>query len=194
MHCYNCAKEFAEGFDKCPNCGATMKYSGIDGIKTATNLNSRAQMLHSQGKYAEAIEAYLEALEQFPDYAVAHYNLGLSYQATKMFREAIDSYTRAIEMKPDFAAAYTGRADSHLALDEPAEAIKDYSMALELYPDYAVAYFKRAGVFEFMARMEEALADLKSYLTYKPQDVRARKKMKTLAEACNVPWEPGRDF
>ncbi len=194
MHCYNCAKEFAEGFDHCPHCGATIKYSDIDGIKTATNLNSRAQMLHSQGRYAEAIDAYLEALEQFPDYAVAHYNLGLSYQSSKMFREAISSFTRAIEMKPDFAAAYTGRGDSHLALEEREEAIEDYSMALELYPDYAVAYFKRSSVFDTMERSEDALADLRSYLTYKPHDVRARKKMKILAETCNQPWEPGQDL
>jgi len=194
MHCYNCAKEFAEGFDKCPNCGATIKYSDIDGIKTATNLNSRAQMLASQGRYAEAIEAYLEALEQFPDYAVAHYNLGLAYQSSKKFREAIASFTRAIEMKPDFAAAYTGRGDSHLALEEGDAAIQDYSMAIQLYPDYAMAYFKRSAVFDLMRKSEEALADVRSYLTYKPHDVRARKKMKALAEACNQPWEPGQDF
>ncbi len=194
MHCYNCAKEFAEGFEKCPNCGATIKYSDIDGIKTATNLNSRAQMLASQGRYEEAIEAYLEALEQFPDYAVAHYNLGLAYQARKRYSEAIASYTRAIEMKPDFAAAYTGRGDSRLAMDEREAAVDDYSMAIELYPDYAMAYFKRSGVFDLMQKFEEALADLKSYLTYKPHDVRARKKMKALAATCSQPWEPGQDF
>lgn len=192
MRCFNCGKELAEGFDRCPHCGASTSYSDIDSIKEATTLNTQGNMLASQGKQREAIEAYRAALERFPDYAVCHYNLGLSYHAVKDYREAIESFSRAIDLKSDFAAAYTGRGDALLGLNRPDEAIADYTKAIELYPDYAVAYFKRGEVYSDTEQLEESLSDFRSYLTYKPHDVRAKRRLKQLRELSGA-WSPDDD-
>ncbi len=192
MRCFNCGKELAEGFDRCPHCGASTSYSGIDSIKEATTLNTQGNMLAAQGKQAEAIEAYRAALARFPDYAVCHYNLGLALQALKDYEDAIESFGLAIQLKSDFAAAYTGRGDALLGLGLSQEAIADYSKAIELYPDYAVAYFKRGEVFSEVEELAASLADFKSYLTYKPHDARAKRRVKQLRELSGA-WSPDDD-
>ena len=88
--------------------------------------------------------------------------------------------TQAIHLKSDFAAAYTSRGDSLVALDELDEAVKDYGKAIELYPDYARAYYKRALAYIKKDEKFEAREDLENYLSYKPHDTIARRKLEAL--------------
>ena len=51
----------------------------IDPRHTPT-LNQLGMLLRRQGKFSEAEAAYLRAIEADPDYALAHYNLGVLYE------------------------------------------------------------------------------------------------------------------
>ena len=51
----------------------------IDPRHTPT-LNQLGMLLRRQGKFGEAEAAYLRAIEANPDYALAHYNLGVLYE------------------------------------------------------------------------------------------------------------------
>lgn len=48
--------------------------------KHAPTLNQLGMLLRRQGKFSEAEAAYLRALDARPDYAIAHYNLGVLYE------------------------------------------------------------------------------------------------------------------
>ncbi len=178
--CYNCNKDISEGFERCPHCGVTIRYTRIEDIKKATALHTDGNIKAARGDYAAAIELYNQAVELFPDYAVAHYNLGLAYIGVKEYHAAIEAMTQAIHLKPDFAAAYTSRGDSHVALDDLDEAVSDYGKAIELYPDYAQAYYKRA--LAYLKKEEDSMAreDLENFLSYKPHDAIAKRKLKAL--------------
>jgi len=178
--CYNCNKEISEGFERCPHCGVAVRYSNIDAVKEATALHTEGNMKAARGDFEGAIELYRQAVGLFPGYAVAYYNLGVALAGTKRHREAVEAYGEAIRLKPDFAAAYTGRGDSRMDLGEVEEAVGDYSKAIELYPDYARAYYKRALAYIRMGGTDRAREDLESYMTYKPHDVAARRKLESL--------------
>lgn len=180
VKCYNCSKDISGGFEKCPHCGVPIRYSRIDDIKKATSLHTEGNVMASRGKYEEAIKLFLQAVELFPEYAIAYYNLGLAYIGLKMYPEAIEGFSQAIHLKPDFAAAYTSRGDAYAAISELDKAIQDYSKALELYPDYARAYYKRAQAYLSKGEGWRAKEDLQSYLTYKPHDVIARRKLESI--------------
>ena len=51
----------------------------------------------------EAIEAYKQAVKINPDDADAHYNLGLAYGISGMYKKAIASFKQAIRIDPEMA-------------------------------------------------------------------------------------------
>jgi tetratricopeptide (TPR) repeat protein len=175
--CFNCSKEIPEGVSACPVCGFSLSGGRIEAIKEATELNSRAQLLESRGKREEAVQLYFQAVKLYPEFVVAHYNLGLALGKLSRPEEARRALDEAIRLKPDFAAAHTARGDIHAASGDYEAAVADYSTAIDLYPDYAQAYFKRALAWLELGDRVEACKDLEDYLFYKPHDARARKKL-----------------
>ncbi|KAG8037615.1 hypothetical protein G9C98_005826 [Cotesia typhae] len=57
-------------------------------------------ILSAQGRFAEAEEAFIQALRYRPNMADVHYNLGILQQARRNYDEAILSYERAIHFRP----------------------------------------------------------------------------------------------
>ena len=62
----------------------------------------------SQGKVADAILCFQEAVRLKPDYTEAHYNLGSAYLSQGRTDEAISEYTGILRRRPDFAPAQRG--------------------------------------------------------------------------------------
>jgi len=184
MRCFNCTKEIPLGVDNCPVCGFALSGGRIEAIKEAADLNSRAQLLDSRGKFEESVPMYQRAVELYPEFVVAQYNLGIALGRISRYEEARESLTRAIRLKPDFAAAYTARGDIFTGAKDYDSAIRDYTLAIELYPDYAVAYYKRALAWMETGSVYEARQDLEDYLFYKPHDTRARRRLQKLKEGA----------
>jgi tetratricopeptide (TPR) repeat protein len=182
--CFNCTKEIPVGVDSCPVCGFALSGGRIDSIKEATDLNSRAQLHDSKGEWELSVPMYQRAVELYPEFVVAHYNLGIALGKVKRFDEAKVALTDAIRLKPDFAAAYTARGDIDAGASDYDSAVQDYSRALELYPDYAQAYYKRALAWTEKGGVAEAMRDLEDYLFYKPHDARARRRLEKLKEGA----------
>lgn len=180
VRCFNCGGETPKGVERCHACGLAASQGRIEAIKEATDLNTRAQLLEARGEHEQAVSLYRRAVEMYPEFAVAHYNLGVTLGKLGMYREAKLSLSEAVRLKPGFAAAYTARGDIHMTSSEYDAAVKDYSKALELYPDYAQAYKKRAQAWIEVGGKEQAAKDLQNYLYYKPHDVRARRRLEEL--------------
>ena len=51
----------------------------------------------------EEIESCKQAARKNPDDAEAHYNLGVAYASSGMYKEAIEAYKQAIKIAPDSA-------------------------------------------------------------------------------------------
>jgi spermidine synthase len=61
--------------------------------------------LKQAGRIAEAIAHYEQALRSKPDYAEAHYNLGVALVRLGRLPEAMGHWEQALRSKPDYAEA-----------------------------------------------------------------------------------------
>jgi protein O-mannosyl-transferase len=52
-------------------------------------------------QFDDAIEHFQQAIKLFPNFASAHANLGVIYNAIGFYIKAIDCLLRSIEIKPD---------------------------------------------------------------------------------------------
>lgn len=62
----------------------------------------KALKLESEGKYEEAVGAYISSLNSYPKNAQALYNLGIAYATMSNIEQAIRCWRRAIWLNSDF--------------------------------------------------------------------------------------------
>jgi TonB family protein len=100
----------------------------------SVEFNNKGDEYFDQGKYAEAIDAYQQAIKLKPNYAEAFFNMGDAYEALEHHEEAVTAYQQAIRFKPNYDAAYFGLADAYQALGKSEEAGEAYSHANSSLP------------------------------------------------------------
>lgn len=128
--------------------------------ETSPNQNRRlAVSLVQQGieqarreNYDRAIAKLRAATETLPDWAGAHYNLGVALGLAGDWPGAIDSYTRAIELNDRLVAAYVNRGLAKASRGDFASAIADYDEAIDLDRDRVLAYYNRGVAKAALAR------------------------------------------
>lgn len=67
-----------------------------------------------------------------PDYAEAHYNLGVSYRALRRRDKAIEAFKRAIRINPDYAEAHYSLGELYKKLGRMDEAEKAFNKAKQI--------------------------------------------------------------
>jgi len=103
--------------------------------RVGSALVDRGRELFNQGRYAEALRLFQQAVKQRPDDYLAHCCSGDAYIRLGMPRQALASYRKGFELNPRFSVALHGIAQAYLILGEPQEAMKAYEKALEIRPD-----------------------------------------------------------
>jgi tetratricopeptide (TPR) repeat protein len=124
--------------------------------------------LRGQGKLAEAITAYREAIRLKPDYAVAHSNLGTALRGQGKLAEAIAVYREAIRLKPDFAAAHFSLGVALRDQGKLTEAIAAFREAIRLEPDNAWAHYNLALALAEQGKQVEAIAAYREAIRLAP--------------------------
>ncbi len=71
------------------------------GAGQAESRNDEGMRLANEGRYREAMEHFRAAIRSRPDFAIAHYNLGLALERLGRRQEAAASYRDAIARQPD---------------------------------------------------------------------------------------------
>ncbi|MCO5563633.1 hypothetical protein L7F22_017280 [Adiantum nelumboides] len=93
---------------------------------------------------------------------------------------AIDCYSKSLALDQTVAATYTNRALCHLKLKEPIKAKVDCTLAIQLEPKNSKAYFRRAMARKEVKDIEDALEDLKMFLSLCPNDKSVHSLIKEL--------------
>ncbi len=120
----------------------------------------------SQGRYADAVAHYREALALDPDYDKCHMNLGIDLARLGDLDEALGHLARAEALNPEY---YRAPFNLGLVLEQTGrfdEALAAYRRAVALEPRYLLA---RAAVAELLlaeGRRAEARAQADSVLAY----------------------------
>ena len=151
-----------------------------------------AQALFDQGVAAykadrdeEAVEKLKQAVELSPDFAEAHYRLGLAYNATKQreeadkaFESAVKAYEKVTKREPKNSDAYYVLGLSYEQLGKYDEAVKALKEAVKNSPEESDdKYFELANAHFKIAQYDEAVRALKKVLEIKPDHFPAQEML-----------------
>lgn len=77
------------------------------------------------------------AIQLKPDYADAHFNLGVAYASQAKFEDAVKSFRRALKYQPNFAEAWFNLGVVSNRQGSNDEAAVFFQQAVKFRPDYA---------------------------------------------------------
>jgi tetratricopeptide (TPR) repeat protein len=132
-------------------------------------LVERGHLLESRGQFADAIDAYTNALAQRPDDATIYYDRGVAYGRLNRWSDACDDYTRSIEHNGATARAYNNRATAFAQLHNYTRSIEDFTQAIKLDPSAALSYRNRGLAYHDTNQLKEAIEDLTVAIGLEPR-------------------------
>jgi protein O-GlcNAc transferase len=91
----------------------------------------RADALHLDRQYLEAIDAYRSALAGDASLHAAWYGLGCASLSLKAYGDAVDALRRAVALRPDADGARCNLAEALFQLGELDAAVREYQRAAE---------------------------------------------------------------
>jgi len=130
----------------------------------------RGMDAHKNDRDEEAVEDFKQAVQLDPDFAEAHYRLGVvlhitgqTDEAQKSFEEAVKAYEKLTKQDPKNSDAYYFMALCYERLDKYEDAVRALREAVRNSPDddkyyeLALAHFKLAQYDESVAALNKAL-------------------------------------
>ncbi len=103
----------------------------------AIEAHQRGMRLRDKRKFAEAIAAFRESLNESPRFVEALNDLGLTLIYHGDNAEALDAFKRALDLKPDHAIAWNNLGTLWLSLGNYDEALPCFEKAVHFAPDVA---------------------------------------------------------
>ena len=156
-------------------------------IGSSTLANEAVMSLFAQGvaelnaeKFDTALETFEQVTTLAPDFADAHYHLGLVYYQKAEFQRAIEAFTRTLELLPrDINALIKLGLAAHKAGDRDAvdtrtkracyeQAVAAYQTALEIRPHNVEALNNLGLAYQELDRFDEAISVYEEGLALSP--------------------------
>ncbi len=126
------------------------------GFKDYRVLSNYGLILKDLGNLQEAELLLRKAIEDKPDYAIAHNNIGLILQNLGKLKEAELSLHKAIELKPDFANAHSNLGSILRDIGKFKEAELSLRKAIELDPNFLEAHVNLGKILRDTGQSNEA--------------------------------------
>lgn len=137
-----------------------------DGCTDHSRLNDIGNRLNGQGKFDEAIDAFLEATRLSPATSEIYYNLGNCYRGCKKLEKAREAFERAIEIRPGYSDAYNNLGLTLCDLERREEAVAAYRKGLESAPKSISLWNNLGNVLKELGVYDLAIESLKRALSY----------------------------
>jgi protein O-mannosyl-transferase len=132
--------------------------------------NNLGMELSRQGRYAEAIDHYREALRDQPDSLEIHYNLAHDLEFRGAIPEAITEYRAFLRLEPDEALVHNILGTLLARQGSTDEAIAHYREALRLRPDFADPHGNLGDALLAQRKFEEAADEFTKFLQVRPDE------------------------
>jgi tetratricopeptide (TPR) repeat protein len=134
----------------------------------AESHSNRGIALRAQGRIAEAIAAFRQAVQLQPDVALFNFNLGAILHECRKFDDAISAYREAIRVKPDYAEAYANLGAALRSQGRTEEAVTAQRQAIKLKPTLAPAYANLGAALNELGKLNEAASACRHAITLNP--------------------------
>ncbi|MFN2511906.1 MAG: TonB family protein [Pyrinomonadaceae bacterium] len=165
--------------------------------KTSTNYSEAARpfydkgvTLQASGRYAEAAEAFNQAIKFNPNDANAYARLGMAYSAVLKHKDAIPVYKMALQINGSAldAPAYYMWGHSYLALEKTSDALKAFKQALSIikaqsidperketqrYPSLEQVHYGIGIAYLSSRRFSDSIDELKQVVALNPKNAEA---------------------
>src|SRR5262249_27745328 len=142
--------------------------------------NMLGVIYHDQGRYAQAQEAFEQAMRINPSYTEAALNLAVTYNDLGKYHEAKEIYSKAMVRsrgeprsldpfaKGKIANMHAELGDAYAGLGLADEAVREFEKALSLCPGFVDIRTKLGLGLRDMGRAEEALRELRAVKQLNP--------------------------
>jgi tetratricopeptide (TPR) repeat protein len=131
-------------------------------------LIQRGKIAYAAGRYAEATEAFRQAVEAAPDNAAARIDLGGSLAKEEKYDEAIAELREALRLAPDNGTAHFNLGSLFAYFGDYEAAVGHLKTAVESDPQDARARLLLAEVLRKQSRLSEAFEQYKSAVRLDP--------------------------
>jgi tetratricopeptide (TPR) repeat protein len=132
-------------------------------------LVQRAQILESEGKFAEAERVHLDILKDVPDSPEAYVNLAIAQARQNAFDRAVATLNAGIARLPDSEILLVRLGHTYLVSGKPGEALDTMDKVLALNPRSVDALTVRAGILDATGRKDEAREGYERALLVEPE-------------------------
>src|SRR5882724_1818952 len=123
-----------------------------------------ANLQEKEGKIADAVASYRQALEIDPSLYKVHNELARLLRQQGLLEEAVVHYERALALAPDEEIICNNIGNMALELGDYARAIECLRRAIALQPGFAKAYGNLAIALEATGQADEAIAQFQHAL------------------------------
>lgn len=129
-----------------------------------------ASLYMQQRKFNEALKTLQEAVQLFPDDAMAHYLLSFALEATQQLPQARQALEAAVRLKPDYAEAQYALGLSLQRDQDLAGAETAYRQAVQSDTRMPQAHVALGVVLQKQAKWDEAIAEINKAIALAPGD------------------------
>lgn len=119
----------------------------------------RGLTYYDQGAYAEAMQAFEQALAEDPGLAEAHLYIGNIHALQDRHAEAIEAYETAISVDGQFFEAYNNLGSMYADMDRTEDAMDAYTKALALNDRFYDARTNLGLLYAEAGRLDEAVEE-----------------------------------
>jgi GT2 family glycosyltransferase/Tfp pilus assembly protein PilF len=118
----------------------------------------------SIGRYDEAVDLWLRALEFDPVSSLAFFNLGHAYLQKGMFLKGRDACQRAMDLRDNYREALINKLICELCLGSGENQLEIIEASCLINPDYPLLQLMHGVVLAVVGKTEDALVDFRSLL------------------------------
>lgn len=133
-------------------------------------LNNLGLALMDDGRFDEALNPFIEAVNLVPDSPRVNHNLGYILQQQGKATEAIHYFEQAVKHNPKYFLAHYNLASALIVTGKIDEAISHYHLALDLLPENRDVLNDLANALVTRGRSVEALSYYDAALRLEPND------------------------
>jgi len=117
---------------------------------------------------SERIKRWEKRVEEKPDSAAAHFNLGLAYTDVSKMSSAEKAYRRAVELEPGLMQAWVNLAGVLLLQWRFEESLEAGRRAVELDPELPLVHFNMGQAHLYLSNSEALVACNRKVLEFEP--------------------------
>jgi protein O-GlcNAc transferase len=133
-----------------------------------TDLNRRGVALKLQGRFDEAVACYEQAIRLQPDFAEAHFNLGLLWRDSGRVDLAVSCLERTVALRPDVAVAQWELGRLYLDQQRWFDAEQVFELLSQSHPDNLDTIVNLAVAWQEQGRLDQAAAAYHRVLAKNP--------------------------